>query len=188
MRISLDLGKYKTMNSASITDKTLEKDTADAMRTINDAKSRDILLDLYQRLQQPKYQHISHLADKCLEKIIEKGFLNGNYTRLPAPLPQDIERVNLHHSWLMVIALTNICNIATLNSVVGKGYLQAMLNQIDDIKNIGGAGFKRLKEDSLLHYSAEYLMRKHYSDRLRPEQIAAIDELLAQNNVSLETA
>ena len=161
----------------------VESQRAKALTTIEGFNRREDLIEFYERLQKPQNAHISDLAEMCLDKCIDKGLLHGNYARLPPPLPQDLERVDLRRSWLKVIALTNKCSLATINSVGSKGYLQAMLNQIDDIKNIGSAGFLRLKEDRLLHHSAEYLMLKHFRDRLREDQIAAIEALLAANNI-----
>ena len=163
----------------------LESQRARALDTIQRHTTREGLVGFYKRLNEPQYSYISDLAETCLDKCIDKGLLHGNYKQLLPPLPQDVERVDLHRSWLKVIALTNKCSLATINSVKSKGYLQAMLNQIDDIKNIGSAGFKRLKEDRLLHHSAEYLMLKHFRDRLREDQIAAIEALLAANNISI---
>ena len=174
-----------TVNGQATNAAWVESQRARALDTIQRHTTREGLVDFYKRLNEPQYSYISDLAETCLERCIDEGLLHGNYARLPPPLPQDVERVDLYRSWLKVIALTNKCSLATINSVGSKGYLQAMLNQIDDIKNIGSAGFLRLKEDRLLHHSAEYLMRKYFSDRLRADQIAAIDALLAANNISI---
>jgi hypothetical protein len=154
-----------------------------AERAIASFSSRQDLVDFAKRLQEPRYGHLLDLVDTCYDRCIREGLLHGNYRSLPEPLPEDTERVDLHRSWLVAIVITNKCSLAVVNSVRGRGYLQAMLNQIDKLEDIGAAGFLRLKEDNALQHSAEYLMRKYYSDRLRQDQIEKIDMLLAENSM-----
>lgn len=154
-----------------------------AERAIASYSSRQDLVDFAKRLQEPRYSHLIDLVDTCYDRCIKEGLIHGNYRSLPEPLLEDIERVDLHRSWLVAIVITNRCSLAVVNSVRGRGYLQAMLNQIDRLEDIGAAGFLRLKEDNALQHSAEYLMRKYFSDKLRHDQIEKIDKLLAENSL-----
>ena len=61
----------------------------------------------------------------------------------------------------------------------------AMLDQIKDINDIGHKGYIRLKSFNALEYSAEYLMRKYYSDKLTNIQIEMIDQLLDRDNMAI---
>lgn len=154
-----------------------------ALDIIAGENTREGLLRFARRLKDHK--HLADLSAECYEKCIREGMLHGNYTRLPKPFPEDLERVDLYRLWLYAVAITNTCSLPTINSVIGRGYLKAMLNQIEDMGDIGGRGFLRLKSFDAIEYSAEYLMRKFYSDRLRSEQIEAIDKLLLKNGISL---
>jgi hypothetical protein len=154
-----------------------------AERAIASYSSRQDLVDFAKRLQEPRYSHLVDLIEVCYDRCINEGLIHGNYRLLPKPVPDDTERVDLHRSWLIAVVITNKCSLAVVNSVRGRGYLEAMLNQINRLEDIGSAGFLRLKEDNALQHSAEYLMRKYYSDRLRQDQIEKIDILLAKNNM-----
>lgn len=169
--------------SAVVTTIEKEKERERALGIIKNEKTREGLLRFARRLKD--HEHLADLSVECYEKCIKEGMLHGNYTRLPQPLSEDVERVDLYRLWLHAVVITNTCSLPTINSVRGCGYLQAMLNQIDDIANIGGRGFTRLKYFDALEYSAEYLMRKYYSDKLRPEQKVAIDDILAENGIFL---
>ena len=83
------------------------------------------------------------------------------------------------------MAISNQCSLSTLNSVKVRGYLQAMLRQIEKLEDIGIGGFARLKRSNALQYSAEYLMRKYYSDMLSAEQIEKNDGLLKRNGIEI---
>ena len=156
-----------------------------ALKAILSMNTRDALIDYARRLKRPPYLHLSDLADVCIDRCIDEGFLHGNYVKLPEPLPQDTERVDLHRMWLKAIAITNKCSLPTINSVKNRGYLNAMLKQIDKIEDIGTGGFDRLNNDGVPEYSAEYLMRKYFSDLLREDQIEKIDKLLNDNGIRL---
>lgn len=161
------------------------KERENVLKTIAALPDRKSLVDYAKRLKEPRYAHLSDLADYCFNRCINEGMLHGNYVRLPDPLPEDKERVDLHSAWLKAIVATNTCSLATINSVRAGGYLNAMLKQIDKLEDIGTGGFERLKFYDALEYSAEYLMRKYYSDKLREDQKDAIDALLAKNGVEI---
>lgn len=161
-----------------------EQQRAFVISNIGRMSNRKDLVEYAQRLRR-KAPHLSDLSEVCLDKCIEQGLINGNAARLPEAKPEDIERVDLRKMWLRAIALTNICNLPTVNDVRARGYLGAMLRQINDVKDIGEGGFARLWGHRIPEYSAEYLMRKYYSDKLRPEQIAAIDNLLLSKGITI---
>lgn len=161
------------------------KERENVLKTIASLPDRKSLVDYAKRLKEPRYSHLSDLADYCFNRCINEGMLHGNHVRLPDPLPEDTERVDLHRAWLKAIVATNTCSLATINSVNSVGYLKAMFKQIDTIDDIGTGGFERLKFYDALEYSAEYLMRKYYSDKLREDQKTAIDALLLKHGVEI---
>lgn len=161
------------------------KEREGVLKVIASLPNRKSLVDYAKRLKEPRYSHLSDLADYCFNRCINEDMLHGNHIRLPNPLPEDTERVDLHRAWLKAVVATNTCSLATINSVKSVGYLKAMLRQIDNIDDIGKGGFERLKYYDALEYSAEYLMRKYYSDKLRDDQKNAIDALLAKNGVEI---
>ena len=55
-----------------------------------------------------------------------------------------------------------------------------MLAQLRNVAHIGGLGFIPLRNNNCLRYSAEVLMRQHYSERLTAEQIERIDAVLVE--------
>ena len=152
-----------------------------AINIIAGENTREGLLRFARRLKD--HNHLADLSEACYEKCIAKGMIHGNYKRLPKPREEDTERVDLYKLWLYAVVITNTCSLATINSVKSAGYLSAMLKQIRNIEDIGTGGFQRLKLHNALEYSAEYLMRKYYSDQLSDEQKIAIDRLLEQNGI-----
>ena len=160
---------------------TPEQERARAEETIRGMSTRAALVEFADRLS--RHPHLADLIDVCLDRCIDEHLINSNAYKLRPPLAEDIERVDLHRAWLRAVAISNQCNLSTLNSVKERGYLKAMLRQIAKSEDIGTAGFARLKKSNALQYSAEYLLRKHYSDMLSAEQIEKIDELLKDNGI-----
>lgn len=152
-----------------------------AINIIARENTRDGLVRFARRLKDHPY--LADLSEACYEKCIAEGMLHGNYTRLPKPTQEDSERVNLYKLWLYAVVITNTCSLPTITSVKSGGYVKAMLKQIDNLDDIGTSGFQRLKSHDAIEYSAEYLMRKYYSDRLRDDQKIAIDCLLEKNGI-----
>ena len=160
------------------------KDRAQAVKYIENFKNRDDLVDYSKRLKK-SYPHLKDLSDLCLDLCVEKKYANGNIYKLPEPKPEDNEKVDLQSCWQRAAVITNILNLQTLNSVKKKGYLVAMLDQIKDINDIGHKGYIRLKSFNALEYSAEYLMRKYYSDKLTNIQIEMIDQILDRDDIAI---
>ena len=152
-----------------------------AEETIRGMSTRVALAEFAARLS--RHPHLADLIDVCLDRCIDEHLINSNAYKLRPPLAEDVERVDLHRAWLRAVAISNKCNLSTLNSVKERGYLKAMLRQIEKLEDIGTGGFARLKKSNALQYSAEYLLRKHYSDMLSAEQIEKIDELLKDNGI-----
>jgi hypothetical protein len=154
-----------------------------AVATIEKMATQVDLVEFATRLN--KHPHLADLIDVCLDKCIDEHLINKNAYKLRPPLAEDVERVDLHLAWLRAVAISNQCSLSTLNSVKVRGYLQAMLRQIEKLEDIGIGGFARLKRSNALQYSAEYLMRKYYSDMLSAEQIEKIDVLLKSNGIEI---
>ena len=158
-----------------------ERNRAEA--TIREISTREDLVEFAARLN--KHPHLADLIDVCLDKCIDEHLINKNAYKLRPPLAEDVERVDLRRAWLRAVAISNQCSLSTLNSVKVRGYLQAMLRQIEKLEDIGIGGFAILKRSNALQYSAEYLMRKYYSDMLSAEQIEKIDGLLKRNGIEI---
>jgi hypothetical protein len=118
-----------------------ERNRAEA--TIREISTRGDLLEFATRLN--KHPHLADLIDVCLDKCIDEHLINKNAYKLRHPLPEDVERVDLHRAWLRAVAISNQCSLSTLNSVKVRGYLQAMLRQIEKLEDIGIGGFARLR-------------------------------------------
>ena len=117
-----------------------------------------------------------------LEPYIAKCNRNANRllndALLPDPSEGDHDRVNLRNCWLEASAIKGRIGNHTLGMVRRRGYLGAMLAQLRNVAHIGGLGFITLRDHNCLRYSAEVLMRQHYTDRLTAEQIERIDAVL----------
>lgn len=165
----------------AMTDKQ-QRERERAINIIAGENTREGLVRFARRLKDHPY--LADLSEACYDKCIAEGMLHGNYTRLPIPIEEDLERVDLYKLWLYAVVITNTCSLPTINSVKTGGYVKAMLKQIDNLEDIGTGGFQRLRSHDAIEYSAEYLMRKYYSDKLREEQKIAIDTLLAKNGIA----
>lgn len=163
----------------------LEADVAAAKRTIKLLQDRAQLVDFALRLKRD-YPEIGFMAYACLDKCIKNKLVNRNINRLPPPSTVDQERVDLELVWKRAVAACNILSIATLSSVKRHGYRNAMLNQLLDVASIGKGGFQRLLKFSFPEFSAEYVMRKYYSDLLSAPQIARIDEILLDAGIKID--
>ena len=163
----------------------IDADIAAAKHTIKLLQDRVQLVDFALRLKKD-YPEISFMAYDCLDKCLKKKLVNRNINRLPPPSAIDKERVDIELIWKRAVAACNVLSIATLNSVRRHGYRNAMLNQLSDISSIGTGGFQRLLKFSFPEFSAEYVMRKYYSDLLSAAQIARIDQILLDAGVEID--
>ena len=153
-----------------------------ARETIKLLETRKQLIDFALRLKRD-YTYIDFLAYECLDKCLKKNLVNGNVKKLPNPSVLDNERINLELIWRRAVAATNILSIATLSSVRKHGYLMAMVNQLSDINSIGTGGFERLKKHSFPEFSAEYIIRKYYPEKLSEQHQIKIDLILKEENI-----
>ena len=117
--------------------------------------------------------------DPYIAKCNRNANILMNDALLPDPFEGDHDRVNLRNCWLQASAIKGRIGSHTLQMVRRRGYLGSMLAQLRNVAHIGGLGFVSLQEHNCLQYSAEVLMRQHYSEKLTAEQIERIDAVLA---------
>ena len=161
-----------------------DDDILHARETIKLLETRKQLVDFALRLKRD-YPDIDFLAYECLDKCLKKNLVNRNVNKLPKPNASDNERTNIELVWRRAVAATNILSIATLSSVKKHGYLLAMVNQLNDINSIGTGGFERLKKYGFPEFSAEYIIRKYYPEKLSEQHKSKIDLILKQTNLKI---
>ena len=152
-----------------------------ALRYINKFTKKIEFVEYGDRIK----KHYPHLLDLAL-MCERKGNYVDNDSRLPQPLNHDVERVDLKECWLLASEITGRIGPRTLAMVKKHGYRDAMLKQIKNLDDIGSKGFSDLKIHNALEYSAEYILRKYYSDMLNEKQIEKIDIVLKDANIDIK--
>lgn len=116
---------------------------------------------------------------KLADKAISKANYLKNYELLPmSEKPEDLSPINIREMWLEASRITGRVGPRTLQMVKNRGYLGAMLRQIEDIERIGSGNFVNLREHNALQYSAEYILLNHFEQLLSPEQKKKIQDVL----------
>lgn len=160
----------------------VEKATAEEIevekvrRIVANCNTVALLASMATNLQNSKKPHLAGFVIECEQK----ANLLRNDVLLPPPLPEDLHPVDLRECWLKASAITGKIGSHTLQMVRRHGYLKSMLRQIKSLSRIGTLGFITLKQHNCLQYSAEVLMRKHFSHKLSQQQIERIDFVLGQ--------
>ena len=168
------------MNKLSL-DCKVQMQREEALRYINKFTHKSEFNEYSNRIKS-RYPHLLDLALMCERK----GNYVENDNRLPPPMSHDSERVDLRECWLLASEITGRIGPRTLAMVKKYGYRDAMLKQIKNINDIGSNGYIQLKLHNALQYSAEYLLRKHYTDMLTAQQIKKIDNVLAEANINIQ--
>jgi len=145
-------------------------------RIVANCNTVALLASMATNLQNAKKPHLAGFIIECEQK----ANLLRNDVLLPPPLPEDLHPVDLRECWLKASAITGKIGSRTLKMVHRHGYLKSMLRQIQSINKIGTLGFIKLKQHNCLQYSAEVLMRKHFSHELNQQQIERIDVVLEE--------
>ena len=159
-----------------------EKDIEQVERSLLFCKSGDDYSTLITNIIRSKKPHIAHFVNVCFGQMASLR----NDLILPDPLPHDLDPIDLRDGWVKAAAGAGSIGVRTLRMVRRWGYRDAMLRQLATLNRIGTRGFQDLKEHGLLQYSAEVVMRKHFSHLLSKQQITRIDQLLSEAGYVIE--
>lgn len=168
------------MSPKSTADEALvARNRATAIATIKGYNKVADLKAFLKRLERyPQLDDLIPLCERRIAEVTASRHVARNDELLPDPFPHDHERAPLRDYWVQAAAEIGSVGSRTLQMVRRRGYRDTMLKQLKPLKEIGSNRFITLKDHSLIHFSAEYLMRKYYSDMLTEAQKRKIDQVL----------